>query len=68
MTLENLGNLGEFLGAVGVIVTLVYLAVPIRENTRMMRANIRQARAGRGLSCADDGCDQRPSPGSSGEG
>lgn len=44
MTLEDLGNLGEFLGAIGVIVTLVYLAVQVRQNTRMMRANVRQAR------------------------
>ena len=45
MTLEDLGNLGEFLGAIGVIVTLAYLALEIRQNTRMMRASIRQARA-----------------------
>ncbi len=44
MTLEDLGNLGEFLGAIGVIVTLVYLAVQVRQNTRMMRANVRQPR------------------------
>ena len=45
MTLEDLGNLGEFLGAIGVIVTLVYLAVQVLQNTRMVRANVRQARA-----------------------
>ena len=37
MSLEDLGNLGEFLAAVGVLVTLVYLAIQIRQNTRAMR-------------------------------
>lgn len=39
MLLENLGNIGEFLGAVGVIVSLVYLAAQIRQNTRTVRAS-----------------------------
>ena len=34
MTLEDLGNLGEFVGAIGVVVSLVYLALQIRQNTR----------------------------------
>lgn len=38
MTLEDLANIGEFVGAIGVIVSLVYLAVQIRQNTRTMRA------------------------------
>ena len=29
-----LGNIGDFLGSIGVIVSLVYLAVQIRQNTR----------------------------------
>ena len=37
MTLEELGNLGDFLGGIGVIVTLVYLAVQIRSNTQTVR-------------------------------
>ncbi len=45
MTLDDLGNIGEFLGAIGVIATLAYLAVQIRQNTRMMRASIRQSRS-----------------------
>jgi hypothetical protein len=32
--LEALGNIGDFLGGVGVLVTLVYLANQIRENSR----------------------------------
>ena len=43
MTLEDLGNLGEFLGAIGVIASLVYLAVQIRQNTRAVNSNTSQA-------------------------
>ncbi len=39
MTLQDLGNIGEFVGAVGVVVSLVYLAVQIRQNTKATRAN-----------------------------
>jgi hypothetical protein len=35
---ETLGNLGDFLGGIGVVVTLVYLALQIRQNTRATRA------------------------------
>ena len=38
MTLEDLGNIGEFVGAIGVVASLVYLAVQIRQNTRTLRA------------------------------
>ncbi len=38
MTLQDLGNLGEFLGSIGVIGSLVYLAIQIRQNTRSVRA------------------------------
>jgi hypothetical protein len=38
MSLEDLGNIGEFVAAVGVIVSLIYLAVQIRQNTRSLRA------------------------------
>ncbi len=39
MTLDDLGNIGEFVGAIGVIVSLVYLAVQIRRNTSSVRAS-----------------------------
>ncbi len=38
MTLSDLGNLGDFLGGVGVIVTLAYLAIQIRRNTQEVRS------------------------------
>ena len=42
MTLQDLGNIGEFLGAVDVIVSLVYLAIQIRHNTRAVRNSAHQ--------------------------
>jgi len=36
---QLLGNYGEFVGSVGVVVTLFYLAVQIRSNTRVTKAN-----------------------------
>ena len=43
MTLEDLGNVGEFLGGVAVVVSLLYLAVQIRQNTRSVRRSAYQA-------------------------
>jgi hypothetical protein len=43
MTLSDLGNLGEFISAVAVVVSLLYLAVQVRQNTRMMRVSTHQA-------------------------
>jgi len=41
--IENLGNIGDFVGGIGVVVTLVYLATQIRQNTRAIRlASIQQ--------------------------
>jgi hypothetical protein len=37
--LEALGNLGDFIGGLAVIATLLYLAVQVRQNTQMLRAN-----------------------------
>jgi hypothetical protein len=37
MSLEDLGNIGEFVAAVGVIISLIYLAVQIRQNTISLR-------------------------------
>lgn len=37
MTLAELGALGKFVGGIAVILTLVYLAVQIRQNTKQMR-------------------------------
>ncbi len=45
MTIMELGALGELLGAIGVIITLVYLAVQVRQNTRSLDATQRLALA-----------------------
>ena len=37
-TLQDLGNLGEFVGAVGVVFSLIYLARQMRQNTTTVRA------------------------------
>lgn len=37
-TLEALGNLGEFVGAIGVVISLVYLARQMHQNTISVRA------------------------------
>ena len=42
---QLLGNYGEFVGAIAIVITLAYLAIQIRQNTRMMRSSIRQARS-----------------------
>ena len=34
MTLMELGALGEFLGSIAVLATLIYLAVQLRQNTQ----------------------------------
>ena len=41
--IENLGNIGEFIGGVGVFVTLLYLVTQVRQNTNSQRlASIQQ--------------------------
>lgn len=39
MDLETLGNVGDFVGGLAVIVSLLYLAVQIRQNTRAVRSS-----------------------------
>ena len=43
MNWEAIGAVGEVLGAIGVIVTLAYLAVQIRQNSAMMRSSAVQS-------------------------
>ncbi len=38
MTLDDLGNIGEFASAVAVVISLLYLAVQIRQNTSAIRS------------------------------
>ena len=39
MTLQDLGNIGEFIGAIAVVISLVYLAAQIRQNTRALHSS-----------------------------
>jgi hypothetical protein len=43
VTLADLANLGELIGGVGVIVSLLYLAVQIRQSSRIATFNAHQA-------------------------
>ena len=45
MTIMELGALGEFVGAIAVVVTLAYLAIQIRQNTHAMEEGKRLALA-----------------------
>ncbi len=42
---EDFGNLGDFLGGIGVVVTLLYLAIQIRQNTAQVRQNTKAVSA-----------------------
>ncbi len=45
MDLTQLANLGEFIGGVAVLVTLVYLATQVRQGNRLARAQVQQDNA-----------------------
>lgn len=42
MTLEDPGNLGDFVGGLAVIVTLIYLALQIRQSNILVRSSAEQ--------------------------
>jgi hypothetical protein len=42
-TAQLLGNLGEFIGAIVIVATLIYLAMQVRQNTNALHAQSRQA-------------------------
>ncbi len=46
LTIQDLGALGELLGSVAVLVTLVYLALQTRQNTMAIRAQLDAATVG----------------------
>lgn len=45
MNLDALGNIGDFLGGIGVVVTLAYLAFQIRQNTKVVLISTATSRA-----------------------
>ena len=50
--LEALGNIGDFVGGIGVVATLGYLIVQIRQNTRQLEHNAELVQAGAELEIA----------------
>ena len=45
MTLEDVGNIGELVGAIGVVITLLYVAIQVRDNSRFIRENTASVKA-----------------------
>ncbi len=43
LTIQDLGNIGEFVAAIAVLVSLLYLAIQIRQNTKSVRTSTYQA-------------------------
>lgn len=44
-TAQLLGNVGEFVGAIAVVITLIYLAIQVRDGKEATEANTRSIRA-----------------------
>lgn len=38
MTLDDLGNVGDFIAAIAVVVSLIYVAIQVRQNPRIVKA------------------------------
>lgn len=55
MTLQDLGGLGEFIGVVAVVVSLIYLAVQVRQNTGALNARWSLGSSGSWRYNLDDG-------------
>jgi hypothetical protein len=43
--LDDLGNIGDFLGGIGVVVTLIYLAFQVRQNSSQLAQNTKAVQA-----------------------
>ena len=41
-TAQLLGNVGDFIGAIAIVVTLIYLVLQLRQNTNALHAHVRQ--------------------------
>ncbi|MDA0272499.1 MAG: hypothetical protein O3C68_04510 [Proteobacteria bacterium] len=54
MSLEDLGNIGDFLGGIGVALTVIYLALQIRQNTKSVESNTLAAKAQMRFQIATD--------------
>ncbi|MGK0473855.1 MAG: hypothetical protein ACJAR0_004354 [Candidatus Azotimanducaceae bacterium] len=45
MSLEEIGSIGEFVSGIGVVVSLIYLAYQVRENSKFVKENSEFLRA-----------------------
>lgn len=45
MSIQDLGSLGEFVGSIAVILTLLYFAIQLRQNTQAQMTNVRESMA-----------------------
>ena len=54
MTISELGSIGEFVGAIAVVVTLAYLAVQVRHSKEATEANTRMMEENRKLALAQN--------------
>ena len=43
MTIQDLGAIGEFVGSIGVVATLIYVGVQVRQNTRALTSATMQS-------------------------
>lgn len=59
MTFQDLGGIGEFVGGIGVIVSLLYLATQIRQSSRIERLHARHA-VGQGMGNVIEKLDSDP--------
>ena len=59
MTLEDFGNLGEFVGSLAVVASFIYLAIQVRQNTRAVRNSTVQE-IGRDLAAGMDQLNPNP--------
>ena len=49
MTIQELGAAGELIGGIAVIITLIYLSVQIRQNTKAVRSSALETSASRSM-------------------
>ena len=59
MSISELGSLGEFISSIAVLVTLIYLALQIRQNTKATRASVRQGVTNQSSEYISMGLDNR---------
>ena len=52
-TIQMLGSLGEFVGAIAVVATLVYLAIRVRHSKEAMEGNTKSLEESRQLAIAE---------------